>query len=274
MPWEAPTTAVPAGALPPVVPPGAAQPADGDPAAAPAGVLSAATVGWVAPPPEPLATGKPGWVIAGVGARIGAYWLDSIVLALAYVIVLFVLVGVTGADMSEGSPTGFAFSGPMTIAVYVVATGLYFLYFVGFWTSGAKATPGMRLFKLQIANAADGKRLDIGPAVIRWVALGGLVSLLFVIPEVGAVASLLGTVWVIALLITTANDGMHQGLHDRWAKSVIVRPESATTSSGAWFATCLIVILIVGIIFLIPIIALLLLGGQLSEILSSVGESI
>jgi uncharacterized RDD family membrane protein YckC len=263
---------MPAGAAPPAG--GAPAPEGGDPAAAPAGVLSAATVGWVAPPPEPIATGKPGWVIAGVGARLGAYWLDSIVLALAYVIVLFVLVAVTGADLSAGSPTGFAFSGPMTFAVYVVATGLYFLYFVGFWTSSAKATPGMRLFKLQIANAADGKRLDIGPAVIRWVALGGLVSLLFVIPEVGTVASLVGTVWVIALLISTANDGMHQGFHDRWAKSVIVRPESATTSSGAWFATCLIVIVIVGFFFLIPIIALILLGDQVSTILSSVGESV
>jgi hypothetical protein len=67
---------------------------------------------------------------------------------------------------------------------------------------------------------------------------------------------------------------MHQGLHDRWAKSVMVRPESATSTGGAWFATCLIFILVIGLLILVPIVALILLGGQVSAILSAVGASI
>jgi uncharacterized RDD family membrane protein YckC len=221
-------------------------------------------VGWVAPPPEPAATGQPGWVIASVGARFGAYLLDSIIVGAIYAAIILTFVFATRTDLSGDAAS---------TATYLAFMGLFFLYFVGFWTSGSKATPGMRLFKLQIANAADGKRLAIGQAVVRFVALEGP-GLLIVIPVLASLGTLSAIIWAIVLLITTMNGAMHQGLHDRWAKSVVVRPDSATSSSGAWFATCLIIILIGGFLILVPIIALIFLGGQLSEILSAVGSSI
>lgn len=239
---------------------------EGSPAPAPTGVLSASTVGWVVPPPVPVATGNPGWVIASTGARFGAYLLDLILSGVIIGAVLAFAVSLA-PDLASGGVT-------VTMAYSIGVTGFYFLYFVGFWTSQAKATPGMRLFKLQVANAADGKRLAIGPAVVRWLALGYFFSLVGMFEPLAGVVGLIAIFWYIALLVTTANDRMHQGLHDRWAKSVIVRPEGAGSGAGCWLAACLIVLLLLVLIPVVSIVALILLGDQASTILSSVGESI
>jgi len=268
LPWETSAAGIPPDAPPAVTLPGST---DAPPGGAwttppPAGVLSAAPVGWVLPPPVPVATGNPGWVIASTGTRFGAYLLDLILSGVIIGAVLGLAVSLA-PDLANG--------GTMAAMAYSVGvTGFYFLYFVGFWTSQGKATPGMRLFKLQVANAADGKRLAIGPAVVRWLALGYFFSLVGLFQPLAGVAGLVAFFWYIALLVTTANDRMHQGLHDRWAKSVIVRPEGAGSGAGGWLAACLIILLLLVLIPIVSIVALVLLGDQVSTILSSVGESI
>lgn len=270
MPWEAPAGAAAVPHTPPLAP--AREAADpgsgpaGDPATSPTGVLSAATVGWVTPPPEPVATGKPGWVIAGVGPRLGAWILDGI-FGFILILVGAVVLGIVAAIISPDNAT-------LPEWVYLLAVlGFYFVYFVGSWTSKGKATPGMRLFKLQVANASDGKRLEIGPAVTRWLALGYAFSLVGLIPVLSGLASLATLIWSIVLLITTNQDKMHQGLHDRWGKSVVVRPEGAAAGRGAAVA-CLIIALILVLFVLASIVGLIFLGGQMSTILSAVGDSI
>lgn len=262
MPWDAPVDVAPPAAMPLAPSVDAAAIGFGTSApATPTGVLSAATVGWVTPPPEPVATGQPGWVIASVGVRFAAWFVDGILAGFLGIAAILVLVAIANPD-PDGSTV-------LSLAYVVILMGIYFLYFVGFWTSNGKATPGMRIFKLQVANATDGKRLAIGPAVIRWLALGYFLDALVIVP----VAGLVNLVWNIVLLITTSSDPMHQGLHDRWAKSVVVRPESAGAGSGV-AAACLVIILIIALISLTSIVALILLGSQVSDILSAVGESI
>lgn len=260
MPWEAPAAgaAVTAAAVPPVQPTTAP---DGSPA--PGGVLSAATVGWVAPPPEPVATGQPGWEVASTWVRFAAYLIDGFICALLLGFGVGIALAISPGLSDGGTAVGLAYG--------VASAGLYFVYFVGFWTSGAQATPGMRLLKLRVANAADGKRLAIGPATIRWLALGYIFTLVSVIPTLSGLG-FLALIWWIVLLVTTATDKMHQGAHDKWAKSVIVRPQGA--GAGAFVAACLIIVLIIGFFFMASIVGLILLGSQLSNILSAVGESI
>jgi uncharacterized RDD family membrane protein YckC len=272
LPWEAPP-----GAVPPVAPaaapvaPAALTTAEGtsdagDPSAAAGGVLSAATVGWIAPPPEPVATGRSGWIIAGVGTRVAAWLLDGFigfVLFFIVAIVFGIIAATAGMDVKN-----------VPSWTYLIAVlGFYFVYFVGFWTSQGKATPGMRVFKLQVANAADGKRLEIGPAVTRWLALGYAISLVGVIPVLASFTGIATFIWSIVLLITASQDTMHQGLHDRWAKTVVVRPESAGSGGGA-LAACLIVALIVVAIMMFTFVALIFLGSQISGVLSEVGQSV
>jgi len=263
MPWEAPAATVPPTTRPPD-----AGPSDGtgdDPTAA-GGVLSAATVGWVAPPPVPLATGQPGWVIASVGSRLAAWILDGIIGFFLFLVLAFVF-GIVAAAIGTDSTR-------LPDWVFLIATvAFFYVYFVGFWTSGGKATPGMRVFKLQVANAADGKRLSIEAATIRWLALGYAIALIGLIPILTVISSFASIGWSIALLITTSQDGMHQGLHDRWAKSVVVRPEAAGAGGGAAMA-CLVVIGILLVFAFISIIGLILLGSQVSSILDAAGESV
>ncbi len=172
MPWEAPATAAPATAEPAgIVPPSGAVPPQGQPpstpaggwvggasadpaaSAVPSGVLSAATVGWVLPPPPPLATGNPGWVIASTGVRFGAWFIDLLILGLI-VFAGAVAFGIGAAAL--GVESGIEADSTLTIASVVIGAGLWFVYFVGFWTSEGKATPGMRA--LQAPGGQCGRR--------------------------------------------------------------------------------------------------------------------
>jgi len=254
LPWEVPVDAAPAApadaapappaqpwSAPPLTPggPGETTPAGGGwTTPPPAGVLSATAVGWSAPPPEPVATGQAGWVIASTGIRVAAYLVDGILSGF--------IIGAIAVALLSISP-GLIDGGTTVYLAYTVGvTGFYFLYFVGFWTSAGKATPGMRVFRLQVANAADGKRLEIGAAIVRWLAIGYAFSIIGLVPVLSGLAGLAAFVWYIVLLATTAGDPMHQGFHDRWAKSVVVRPAVAGSGAGRGLMTCLIVAVVLG----------------------------
>ncbi|MEA2518238.1 MAG: hypothetical protein QOF49_318, partial [Chloroflexota bacterium] len=43
------------------------------------------------------------------------------------------------------------------------------------------------------------------------------------LPLIGALIGLLSLVWVIALVVTTAQSPTKQGLHDQFAKSIVVK---------------------------------------------------
>ena len=77
-------------------------------------------------------------------------------------------------------------------------------------------------------------------------------------------------VWLLVLLITTSSDRLRQGLHDKWARSVIVQP--APGGSGLAFATCLVLILIFGLV--LPIAGIALFGDQLRDVLTEIGNSV
>ena len=263
MPWQAPAAAVPPGEP---LPPG--PPVDGWTTGAPAagapqptGVLSAATVGWVTPPPQPPPTGNPGWIVASVGVRFGAWFIDGFIVGFLSIVTIGILAAIARPGPGQDSA--------LTVAYVVVIVGLYFVYFVGLWTSGGKATIGMRIFRLQVANAIDGKRLTIRAATVRWLGLGYFLDGLIFLPFAGLAA----LVWDIVLLITTSNHAMHQGIHDRWAGSVVVRPEG-TGTGGGWLTACLVVIVLILLIGLISIVGLIFVGSQISVILSRVGSSI
>ena len=92
-------------------------------------------------------------------------------------------------------------------------------------------------------------------------------------PAAAALAGFINFLWAILLWITTAMNPMHQGLHDRWGHSVVVRPAEAGGGSGL-MAACLIIVGIIVLFGLFGIVGLIFLGSQVSKILSSVGSSI
>jgi len=95
-----------------------------------------------------------------------AYLIDGLILLLVNVIFAFVL----------GPSTS------LTILVTLIGIALEFAYFVGFWTSPGRATPGMRLLRIQVIDAHGDHPLRIVPASARWLLLSGAVGLIGLLP--------------------------------------------------------------------------------------------
>jgi uncharacterized RDD family membrane protein YckC len=275
-PIAPPTDASPDAATPP------ASPSPPDAPTQRAGIISAAPVGWSAATPpsgadpsgvpgdQPVVAWSPpaapaarpavgeGLVIAGFFSRLVAFVIDLLVLGC-----ITIAIGLVVGAYREGSTQA------VTLGVGLVGVAIGGLYFVAFWTSGWRATLGMRLIGIRLLQAADGTPLPLEAAVIRWLALIGIVELLSIVPVATGVLGLIALVWWIILLVTTATDRLHQGMHDRWAGSVVVQP--APGGSGAAVVGCLVLI---ALALFVPFIAFLLVSDDLRDILSRVGTSI
>jgi hypothetical protein len=85
----------------------------------------------------------------------------------------------------------------------------------------------MRLLGMRIGDEADGRLLDRRAAIVRWLLLGipaVLTSLVVYVPNtIGVILAALGLVWLLLLLYTMAQSPSKQGLHDRYAHSILVR---------------------------------------------------
>jgi len=90
-----------------------------------------------------------------------------------------------------------------------------------------RATPGMRLLGMQVGHETDGRTMTFQQAAYRFAIMWGpyLVSLLllFVIPAIGLLTYLVALGWGILLLITTAQSPTKQGLHDKYAQTMVVK---------------------------------------------------
>ena len=216
-----------AAAAPPPPPPPATPP-PAEPRGAQWGQLGS-TPSWppralVGRPPEVAAGPAAGIAYADLGIRIGAYIIDLIILFIGIVIVNAILFS-------------FAFLGGGFGALVVVAlvAGVINLvisavYFVYTWTT-MKASPGQRMLGLLTVNEADGAALSQNQAISRWALLSApsIVGLVFQLALsygniLGLLVFLIGVGWTLYLLYTTANDPKRQGFHDKYAKSVVVKP--------------------------------------------------
>ena len=92
----------------------------------------------------------------------------------------------------------------------------------------------MRLLRLRVLNATTAGSLPFNDALLRWLGLTGAIGILGLVPGIDRYIGLIGAVWLLVLLITTGTDRLRQGLHDKWARSVIVQP--APGGSGLAFA--------------------------------------
>ena len=219
--------------------------------------LAPPPVGWEQPVPPVRREVVPGLVFASTPRRFVAYLIDGLIAGVAAYLFSLLVIDVTGSR---------ADSLIATWSTTIASLAFSFVYFVWGWRTRARATPGMRLLKLQVGNAADGRTLGTGQAIRRWFALGEALSLLYVIPELSLVASVVVFVYGLILLITTIVSPTKQGLHDRFARTMVVQP--AGLGSSGLVVGCIAL----AIIFLILPFLLILLGGQLPDLLSAVGS--
>jgi uncharacterized RDD family membrane protein YckC len=153
--------------------------------------------GWAAAPPVPAGPAQ-GLRYAGFWVRLVAFILDAIVLG--------VLTAAVAPLIGGGSVVTIE-NGAYTINYTANAIGLLIdlVYFVGFWTLRGQS-PGMIPFNMRIVLAADGGKIDVVRALLRYVGL--IISFAIL---------LLGVIWV-------AFDRRKQGWHDKIAGTVVVRP--------------------------------------------------
>ncbi len=255
---------------PPPVPPSAPPPIGlmsppGPPLPPPAGGFgppssSGAPVDWAAPSAVPTGLEVPGAAglrFARVLHRFLAWVMDAIIVGLTAAIV----AGVVGAA-SRGTSSE-------TAAIYtVIYLGVAFLYFVGLWTSAGRATLGMRVMKLQVGNAFDGRTLTMSQATLRWIGLGLPFQALSLLPGASTAIGGLVILWYLVLLITTAISPTRQGVHDRLAGSAIVQPVGASTPAMA----CLVLVLLLLVVPVILGFLFLAYTLPMTTILSSVGN--
>ena len=227
---------------------GSGQPASSAPADGP-------VVAWAQPAPTTAVSMGDGFVVAGVFSRLVAYLIDVAFIAA----INLVAFGLLGPGPGQGISAGW-------FAVTVVLLAFDAIYFVGLWRSGWQATIGMRLIGLRVRRVVDGGTLSLNAGITRWFAVTGLTQILIYVPVLGPLLALL---WDIALLLTTATNPLRQGLHDRWAGSVVV--QRAPGGSGAAVIGCLVLVVVV---IALPFVLLAMASDQLLDILSQVGNSI
>ena len=195
------------------------------------------TTGWAAVAAEAAPAGPAtGLEYASAGRRLGAYIIDAVIVGtLAYFVTLPVWLPVMtdptwAYDMAANPDAIWEFyQSPAWILAGVGSTVLHGLYFVLSWRL-MRGSPGQRAVGLYLGDLEDGQPLPWGRATLRWLALtwGPLVALVYLIPWPGwmiatVVLSLLVLVWQVVLLISVSSNPRRQGLHDRWARSLIVR---------------------------------------------------
>jgi uncharacterized RDD family membrane protein YckC len=236
--------------------------------------------GWQVPAAAAAVEQRDGYVIAGVGARFVAWLIDVLLagvipLALSLIIVDWDSIIRDAIDQARQAPSGqigsFTYEIPVTldyVLLTLIGLGVQFLYFVGFWTSGLRATPGMIGLKMRVVDADSGSTLSIVQASKRWIALGWPLGLLVLIPVLQNSASLIQFAWVVVLFFTTVLHERKQGLHDRFANSLVVR--SVTSGDAATVIGCLVWIALV--ILLTIIVTSIFLAAALPELQEFIQE--
>lgn len=169
--------------------------------------------------------GPAGLLYADVPNRIMALVIDVIVLSLTGYL-LAVLVGWTESTTGGEIVPGNGFDLATFLLVLVVQLAISFAYFVALWTV-AGSTAGMRLLSLRLGDETDGHRIGPRAASLRWLLLGVpalLASLAVYVPNaIGLILGALGVAWLLLLLYTVAQSPARQGLHDRYAHTIVTK---------------------------------------------------
>jgi hypothetical protein len=166
--------------------------------------------------------GPAGYVYGDVPNRSIAYIIDWVVLFIIGLIISGITLTIFGDKI--GTLTSASTVSVLTgqILWYAVIAG-YFWYT---WTK-MRGTVGMKLLGMQIGHEVDGRTIDNNQAMVRIVAMFGpgfVASILsaFVL-SLGVIANLVAFIWFLALLYTTAKSPTHQGLHDQYAHTMVVK---------------------------------------------------
>lgn len=180
-----------------------------------------------------MTSGPAGSVPAGVVTRCTACLVDVVVVTIAVVLGATLLLTVFGPsvrfDASAASAAEAAsVNGALVVLNALLGTVISVAYFALSWTRTG-ATPGQRLLRMEV-HGGDGARLSRPRAVSRWFLLfppfGAAAALASAVPALASLIWLAAPLWYALLLWTTVRSPTNQGLHDRWAGSLVAKAPS------------------------------------------------
>ena len=165
-----------------------------------------------------------GGVIAGIGGGIFAHYTTHIE---------HVQFGVILATFAIAYPILGGLSnvlGTLLAVIFIQGFLIEGLRFMGDWRN--LLFGGLILLAMNLRPLDPAERVSLASAVVRWLLLAapfGLASVAMTI--VAGVADLVAAVavsaWYVVLLVTTARHPAKQGLHDRLARTIMVKPARA-----------------------------------------------
>ncbi|HSJ92020.1 MAG TPA: RDD family protein, partial [Ilumatobacter sp.] len=169
-------------------------------------------------------------VVAGdVASRISAFVLDALIVAFGTLVLLTVLGFVHGPVLdirSSGELADRVEIDPVRFGIDTAAsTALAALYFAGSWTR-RRATFGQRAIGLEVLPAGDVTAgLTVFQGIVRFLAMGAPLWVIagFASGNVRLLFWCLGLGWYGVLAITVVGGSSATGIHDRIARTVVVR---------------------------------------------------
>jgi hypothetical protein len=186
---------------------------------------------------HPVTTASAGEPFATVSRRSLA-WIVDVVLVTALIFVGVAVVDALLGPTVRMHPEAASLEGVLAadsgrvVLNALLATGLSVSYFVVPWML-LGASPAQLALRMRVRDRTDGDALPLGRALARWILLfppfATVSALTAGLPVVGALVWGAAVVWYVVLLLTTARSETNQGLHDRIARSVVLRrrPEAA-----------------------------------------------
>lgn len=157
-----------------------------------------------------------GVIVIGVTLVLGWSFASDIGRAYSSYVEQAMQAGRAGAPAPDPTVLTGSLAGPMA-GLAVVALLVNLVYGVGF-LKALQATPGKLLLGLEVRLREHPGRLSWGTVLVRWLAQFG-VGLLRVVPVLG----LLGSLYSIVDGLWPLWDGRRQALHDKVARTQVVR---------------------------------------------------
>jgi uncharacterized RDD family membrane protein YckC len=177
------------------------------------------------------------YALADVPNRLVAYVIDTTVLAGIIFVVAALVAVVAGPTIHIEAASEIDVDDTLVIVNAVIASALNAAYFVLSWTA-LRASPAQRLLGMRIRPQEAETAMSLGQAVTRWLLLGGPFVLATIVglavPAAALVLELLAAAWYLALVVSVARHPRKQGLHDRFAGTVVVKEMPA---AAGWLAS-------------------------------------
>lgn len=173
-------------------------------------------------------------------ARIAGFVVDAVLVALASFVVLTVLGLIHGPVVVIGGSGDLPDRVEVDTARFAIdsfaITMLAGFYFAGSWVRSG-ATPGQGSVRLRVLDATGRSNVTVMQAVIRFLALGAPLWLIAGIVSGNArlAAWCLTVLWYGVLTVTVVRGSSASGIHDRLARTVVVRDVALARTPGSRF---------------------------------------